>query len=91
MWAKMSLSKTDALEVFANLKTSLSNAIGQESGDRAYYATLGRYGVEHANEFKKSSDARLAAKDMLDAIHDATEVPETPFDDSLPFGAFGGQ
>lgn len=70
MWSAMS-TQTGALSVFAELKRSLSRVLGDDAGERMYYTKLGVYKVAHANEFKRSQDARLCAKDLLDVIESA--------------------
>lgn len=78
MFARMTDIKS-TLTVFSNLKASLVELIGQDAGERIYYTALGKQGVEHANQFKSTKPARLAAREMLDCIREAQQRP--PYDD----------
>lgn len=84
MWAQMTDIKS-TLAVFSNLKRSLCEALGTESGERMYYATLGKNGVEHANQFKSTKPARATARDLLVIIQDAQKPPVAGNED-LPEG-----
>lgn len=75
VWARMRDFKA-TLEVFAELKRDLSEVLGKDSGERLYYGALGRQGVEHANQFKTTRPARLAAQEMVEAIAAAQIAPE---------------
>ena len=59
MWARMT-SKESSLKVFAELKDACKKVIG-EGGESSYYQVLGRFGVQHANEFKSTKPARECA------------------------------
>lgn len=82
MFAQMTDIKS-TLKVFANLKKNLMSLFGDESGARCYYSALGRQGVEHANEFKSTKPARMAALEMLEAVR-AGEQPAIATDADLP-------
>ena len=59
LWARMT-SKESSLKVFAELKDACKKVIG-EGGESSYYQVLGRFGVQHANEFKSTKPARECA------------------------------
>jgi hypothetical protein len=82
MFAQMTDIKS-TLKVFANLKKNLMSLFGDDGGARCYYSALGRQGVEHANEFKSTKPARMAALEMLEAVR-AGEQPATVGNDALP-------
>lgn len=90
MWAMMQDIKS-TVAVFQNLKNSLCDQIGQDSGARMYYGILGKYGVEHANQFKSTKPARNAARELLEAIRLA-QTPAVATDDDIPdFGPDPGE
>ena len=54
-------SKESSLKVFGELKEACVKVLGKEAGESSYYQVLGRYGVQHANEFKSTKPARECA------------------------------
>ena len=54
-------SKESSLKVFGELKASCVQVLGKEAGESSYYQVLGKYGVQHANEFKSTKPARECA------------------------------
>jgi phage recombination protein Bet len=54
-------SKESSLKVFGELKASCVTVLGKEAGESSYYQVLGRYGVQHANDFKSTKPARDCA------------------------------
>ena len=60
LWARMN-SKESSLKVFGELKASCVTVLGKEAAESSYYQVLGRYGVQHANEFKSTKPARDCA------------------------------
>ena len=60
LWARIG-SKESALKVYAELKEACVKVLGKEAGESSYYQILGRYGVQHANEFKTQKPVRECA------------------------------
>ena len=60
LWARMG-SRESALKVYAELKEACVKVLGKEAGESSYYQILGRYGVQHANEFKTQKPVRECA------------------------------
>lgn len=77
MWSQMTDIKS-TLNVFANLKKSLIESMGDAPGEREYYSCLSKHGAAHANQFKSTRPARLAAKDMLEVIRAHEGPPSEP-------------
>ncbi len=75
------------LAVFAELKASLMEAIGADSGARLYYGILGKQGVDHANQFKSTKPARAAARELLEALEAANRAPVAGDEDLPDFGS----
>ena len=80
LWARMT-SKESSLKVFAELKDACKKVIG-EGGDSSYYQVLGRFGVQHANEFKSTKPARECAAFIFSRLKeiqaDQAGVPDAP-------------
>ena len=68
LWARMT-SKESSLKVFAELKDACKKVLG-EGGESSYYQVLGRFGVQHANEFKSTKPARECAAFIFSRLKD---------------------
>lgn len=80
LWARMT-SKESSLKVFAELKDACKKVIG-EGGESSYYQVLGRFGVQHANEFKSTKPARECAAFIFSRLKeiqaDQAGAPDAP-------------
>lgn len=66
--------KFSSLEVFGKLKKELTRKLGVKDGEKAYYGTLGKHGVEHADEFKSLKPTHACAAELIEMV-DALEGP----------------
>ena len=68
-----------SLKVFAELKDACKKVIG-EGGESSYYQVLGRFGVQHANEFKSTKPARECAAFIFSRLKEIQADQAKPAD-----------
>ena len=66
--------KFSSLDVFKKLKSELVRQLGVKDGEKAYYGTLGKHGVEHADEFKSLKPTHACAAELIEFV-DALSGP----------------
>jgi hypothetical protein len=75
-------SKESSLKVFGELKEACVKVLGKEAGESSYYQVLGRFGVQHANEFKSTKPARECAAFIFTSLKqiqaDQAQTPDAP-------------
>jgi phage recombination protein Bet len=75
-------SKESSLKVFGELKEACVKVLGKEAGESSYYQVLGRFGVQHANEFKSTKPARECAAFIFTRLKemqaDQAQTPDAP-------------
>jgi phage recombination protein Bet len=74
LWQGMTSVKSN-VETLQLLRHDLGELAGQDAAERKYKEVLGRYGVEHSNQFKSFRDARHAARELYEAIKTLSEPP----------------
>jgi hypothetical protein len=68
IWKRMAVASTDDRTAeFRPFKIALIERLGEEAGREKYYEVLGRYGVEHATQFRYLTPARRAIAELWQA------------------------